>query len=398
MSDNEKGEIIEELEPSNDNEDFIEKRKKPKNKNINIINSKLIIFILLSIFIFPIIYFIFTFQGETTKKFEYEISSKSTGNKILNNLEFKLKHTIVNPKGESETKKFSIESIAQFPCGNIISVDWISIYIYDINYNLIQKINLHEIIDQRQYWKTQKRIYKISIKDDNNFLIYSNDGLLKLFSKEKDNFELKQELKDIEIVDAIFNSKGEIITCVRNNLIKIFKQDDKGVYKSIKSIQQADAFHLALFEQKNILFSSEIASMQFYDISKNYKLIKTLKERSIHEPEKLGNDKVIVYHNNSLKIISINEQNLIQTINIRFEAYSIKYYEEKRIILVGGIDKKNDKGVLYVLNSDNFDVIKTLDNIHGSCLKGIFILKNGLIATFGDDPEQEFPIKIWNLE
>ena len=398
MSGDEKAEIFEELEKGNDEEDLVEKRKKTKNKNLKLMNSKFITLLIINIFIIPIIYFIYIFFDKTSKKIQLEMSGKFIGKNNLNQKDLKLQHTIVNPKGESEVKKFSTEYVSQFPCGNIISVDWISIYIYDINYNLIQKLNLYEIVDQRKYWLTQKRIYKISIKDDNNFLIFSNDGMMKLFSKEKDIFELKQEFKDIEVVDAIFDSEGKILACVRNNMIKVLKQDEKGSYKSIKSIPQADAFHLTLFQKKNILFSSEIASMQFYDISQNYKLIKTLKERSIHEPENFGDDKVIVYHNNTLKIISINEHNLVKKIKIGFEAYSIKYYEEKGIILVGGIDKTCDKSVLYILNSDNFEIIKTISDIHGTCVKGIFILKNGLIATFGEDQIEDFPIKIWSLE
>ena len=348
-----------------------------------------IFFKIINIFVLPIIYFIYAFYDKTTKKIQYELSNKSNEKNKLKPIDLKLQHTIVNPKGESETKKFSTESIAQFPCGNIISADWISIYIYDINYHLIQKLNLYEIVDQRQYWKIQKRIYKIVIKDDNNFLMYSNDGMMRLYTKEKDIFELKQEFKDFEVVDAIFDSEGKILACVRNNLIKVLKQDEKGIYKSIKSLIEADAFHLTLFEEKNILFSTEIASMQFYDISQNYKLLETVKERSIHEPEKFGPDKVIVYHNNSLKIISINEHNVIKTIKIGFEAYSIKYYEEKGIILVGGIDKSCDKGVLYILNSDNFEIIKIISDIHGDCVKGIYILQNGLITTFGEDQKQD---------
>ena len=398
MLENKKAEFLEELEEGNANEDLVEKRKRPKSKNLKLMNSKIITLIIINIFILPIIYFIYAFYDKTTKKIQYEMNNQSIEKNKLKSIDLKLQHTIVNQKGESESKKFSIESIAQFPCGNIIAADWISIYIYDINYNIIQKLNLYEIVDQRQYWKTQKRIYKISIKDDNNFLIYSNDGMMKLYKKEKDIFELKQEFNDIEVVDAIFDSDGKILACVRNNLIKVLKQDEKGNYKSIKSLQQADAFHLAIFKEKNILFSTEIASMQFYDISQNYKLLETVKERSIHEPEKFGDDKVIVYHNNSLKIISINEHNLIKTIKIGFEAYSIKYYEEKGIILVGGIDKSCDKSVLYILNSDNFEIIKIISDIHGTCVKGIYILKNGLISTFGEDPKQDYPIKIWSLE
>ena len=173
------------------------------------------------------------------------------------------------------------------------------------------------------------------------------------------------------------------------------------MYKSIKSLVQADASYLTLFEDKNILISKEIMGMQFYDIKQNYKLIESLKERSIHELERIGDDKFILYHNNSLKILSINERKVIKTVKIGFEAYSIKYCKEKGIILVGGIKRKEkgeDVGELYIMNSDNFELIKSIENIHGNRIRGIFILKNGLIATYGDDRDTGYPIKIWSLE
>ena len=312
MSESDKDEVIEELEQSNAKEDLIEKKKKSKRKNINLLNKKLITLIIFNLFILPIIFLLYTIYNNGIRISSYEMSSKSKNLNNLNQLDLKLNHIIKNPNEKPDKRQYSIETIAQFPSGNIIFADWLSIYIYDLNYNIIQKIKVNEIIDQRQYWKTQKRFYKIVIKDDNNFLIYSNEGKLTLYSKTKDKFELKQEFKDIEVVDAIFDSKGRIIACVRNNLIKIFNLDDKGIYQSIKTIQQADAFHLALFEKKNILFSKEIASMQFYDTSKDYSLIKTIKERSINDPEKFGDDKVLVYHDNNLKIISLEEKVLLK--------------------------------------------------------------------------------------
>ena len=141
--------------------------------------------------------------------------------------------------------------------------------------------------------------------------------------------------------------------------------------------------------------------MQFYDVSNNYKKIGSLRERSVHELERYGNDKFIIYHNSSLKVISISERKLVKTIKIGFEAFSTKYIEEKGIILVGGIERNNkgsDKSILLILNSDNFEIIKKIYDIHGTCVRSINILKNGLIATYGDDKNDSYPIKIWTLE
>ena len=398
ITDNENNEIIEELEQSDTKEELIEKRRKSKKNTNKLLNNKIFIFILINLIFLPLLYILFLNYKNNNivvPKTKFEASSNPKSSNKLQDINLKLKFKLNN------TNDFQVESIAQFPSGKIISADWISIKIYDNDYNIKQKIDVYEVIDKRCYWKTQKRIYKIVIKDEDNFAIYANDGVLKLFTKIGDKFELKQEIDEVEIVHVIFQSNGRLIACCRRNLIKIFELNEKGVYKSIKSLSQADSFDAALFEDKNILVSKEIASMQFYDVSNNYKKIGSLRERSVHELERYGNDKFIIYHNSSLKIISISERKLVKTIKIGFEAFSTKYIEEKGIILVGGIERNNkgsDKGILLILNSDNFEILKKIYDIHGTCVRSINILKNGLIATYGDDKNDNYPIKIWTLE
>ena len=92
---------------------------------------------------------------------------------------------------------------------------------------------------------------------------------------------------------------------------------------------------------------------------------------------------------------------MVKNIKIGFEAYAIKYYKEKGLILVGGILKDNkgsDKSMIFIFKSDNFDLLQSIDNIQGTCIKGIYIFQNGLIATYGNDQDQGYPIKIWSLE
>ena len=54
--------------------------------------------------------------------------------------------------------------------------------------------------------------------------------------------------------------------------------------------------------------------------------------------------------------------------------------------------------MLSIYKSDNFELIKTFEDFHDSCVKGVNILKNGLISTFGTDPDKGYPIIIWSLE
>ena len=61
MLDNEKVEPLEELEEGGAQEDLIEKRKKPKNNNLKLMNPKILTLINLNIFIFPILPLIYDF-------------------------------------------------------------------------------------------------------------------------------------------------------------------------------------------------------------------------------------------------------------------------------------------------------------------------------------------------
>ena len=330
---------FEELDQMEENEEeLITRRKKKYSKNLN---KTILKFILINLTLAPIIYIIYLLYNNkiVSKNIKYEMSN--TPKQKLQELNLKLEHTINYINDESanneERKKFPTEYVAQFPCGDLISVDWISVVIYDNDYNIKQRIYVFDVVDKLHYFRMQKKIYKVAIKDDNTFAISSNEGLLKIYSKKDDKFELKQEINDILVYDIIFDSKGKLIACARGNKIKILEQNEQGKYVSKKSLEQADASYATVFEDKNILISKSIPGFQIYDINQNYKLIKEFKERSIHDLERLDEDRFILYHNNSLKIFSLNEQKIIKTIRIGFEAYSIKYYKEKGVIILGGI-------------------------------------------------------------
>lgn len=244
-------------------------------------------------------------------------------------------------------------------------------------------------------------MYKVVIKDENNFAIYANDGSLKIYNRQGKDFSLTQNIENEGVVEILYDSEGKIITGCRDNNIKIFEQNNEGIYKKTKTRNFADTFQIKVFEDKNILIAKDIDFIQFYDIKQNYKLIETMRQKSLHDFERYGDDNIIIYTNSTLKVISFKEYKEIKTINIDFQAYAIKLYQEKGIILVGGCKKYErglDRGRLSIYKSDNFELIKTFEDFHDSCVKGVNILKNGLIATFGEDPDNGYPIKIWSLE
>ena len=404
---NNSADIYEEMEQDNKNDELIEKKKSSKIKGLKSINNKLFIFIFMNITIFIFLYLLYIFfkKDININKNNHELENNLKNNNKLSEINLKNVNIINNTDYYSLRKdkivKFPIESISQFPSGNIITVDWITINIYDNNYNIIQKIPVFDPIQETYYRKDQKKIYKVAIKDENNFAICANDGSLKIYNREGKDFILKQNIENEAVIEILYDSEGKIITGCRDNNIKIFEQNNEGIYKKIKTRNFADTFHIQAFEDKNILIAKDIDFIQFYNIEQNYKLIETRRQKSLHDFERYGDDKIIIYTNNTLKVINFKEYKEIKTIKIDFQAYAIKLYNEKGIILVGGCKKYErgqDRGMLSIYKSDNFELIKSFEGFHDSCVKGINFLKNDLIATFGDDPDNGYPIKIWSLE
>ena len=404
---NNSSDIYEEMEQDNKNDDLIENKKSSKKKGLKIINNKLLIFIFMNITIFIFIYLLYIFfqKDININKNRHELENNAKNQNKLSEINLKnvniINNTDLYSLREDKIVKFPIESISQFPSGNIITVDWITINIYDTNYNLIQKIPVFDPIKETYQRKDQKKIYKATIKDENNFAICANDGSLKIYNRQGKDFALKQNIENEEVIEVLYDSEGKIITGCRDSTIKIFEQNNEGVYKKIKTREFADSFHIKIFDDKNTLIAKDIGFIQFYNIEQNYKLIETIKQKSIHDFERYGDDQIIIYTNSTLKVISFKEYKEIKTINIDYQAYAIKVYQEKGIILVGGCKKYErgfEKGILSVYKSDNFELIKTFEGFHDTCVKGVNILKNGLIATFGEDPDNGYPIKIWSLE
>ena len=402
-------EIIEELEESNTKEELIVKKKHQKKKASKLINKTLLSFIIINIFLIPIIYILFTIYNDNipSPKNNYEMSDKTEDKNKLSNLNFKIKHVIENTNNYTKfgikKTKFPIESVAQFPSGTILSADWVSIDIYDNNFNIKQKINVFDIIDERKIFKSQKKIYKIEIQDENNFAIYANDGTLQVYSKEGEDYVLKHNIENEEIIDVIFDSKGRMITCSRDDYsaMKVYEKNEKGEYKAIRTITYAYNFDVLLLEDKNLLIARDLKTIDFYDITQKYKHIHEIYEKSVHGLERLGDDKIITYRNNTLKIISIKEYKVIKTVNIGFQAYAIKYCKERDIIFAGGCysyGRGYEKSILSIYRGDNFELIKSIEDIHDTCVKGISLFKDGSFATYGDDYDNGYPIKIWTLE
>ena len=104
MSESDKDEVIEELEQSNAKEDLIEKKKKSKKKNINLLNKKLITLIIFNLFILPIIFLLYTIYNNGIGISSYEMTSKSKNINNLNQFDLKLNHIIKNPNEKPDKR------------------------------------------------------------------------------------------------------------------------------------------------------------------------------------------------------------------------------------------------------------------------------------------------------
>ena len=198
---------------------------------------------------------IFTNKNIISGNFE---SNKKEENIKTPEISIEYIHVINNTKEYSNKEKFPFTSISKFPSGNIITTDSISIFIYDNNFNIVQKISVFELEKGSIY-----RILSIDVKDDDNFVIGCNEQSIKIYKKEKEKgniFMLKQDIKkahDRSVTKVIYNSSGNIISCSYDKTIKIWELDNEGNFINKKIITNEDEVRsLLLLEDKNLLVSS----------------------------------------------------------------------------------------------------------------------------------------------
>ena len=97
-----------------------------------------------------------------------------------------------------------------------------------------------------------------------------------------------------------------------------------------------------------------------------------------------------------MKIISLTEIKVIKVIELEFGFTAIKFIKDKGLFLVGGFRTlvKGGSSTIKVFRNDNFEIIKTINDVHKDAIKGFHILQNGLIGSFSFD----YVINIWSLK
>ena len=321
------------------------------------------------------------------------ISLKNNNDELYNNMS-EINNTLISLKNDNEKNKEKIEEInslkvqiiktnltsnytfkknitklKQFKSGNIISIlKNNSILITDNNFNDIQ-------ILENSY---EEKINDIVIFDDNNFVSYSNYSI-KTYIKNNDTFEENVKIDTInQIIQVIFNSKGNLISLSKNTSYIIIWEYKNKKLENIKTLKINTTNLIYLLEDKNILISVSNTEIIFWDISSNYEKIKTLDISIITSYnniiERISEDRIIIADYFSGMVISISEKEIIEEIKTLNLINNYQLIENKGLMLT------TYDNYLIVYRMDNFDKIQTIEAYDNDEIKGLLYLNNGTIV------------------
>ena len=326
---------------------------------------------------------------------EREVKKKVSKQKIDNKLLKKSKIQSSKYNLENicpvESHKDWVTAISVFPSGNIISVSKDeSIIIYDINFNISQKINKAH----------NDGISYVDIKDENNFITCSYDGAIKLWNRNKNafiNYQTFSKAHNGPISKVIYCLNRYFISSSWDKTIKIWSENNNE-YQFIITLEHQNRICSILYlEDKNISISSGNDDTKFWNLNLNELNYRNINFITIIDDTccgwygglcRLDEDKIIIQgKSKSFKIISISKKIIIQEINIPFKCWGIYLIKNKGIILTGG----KSKDIKIYRNDDNYECIQTIQDAHDDEILGFVELKNGLIASFSYDNK----IKIW---
>ena len=295
----------------------------------------------------------------------------------------------LNPHNKDEI----IYSISQFPSGNIISVSADrTIKIYNNKFNIIQNItNAH-----------LNNIFDCSIKDENNFATCSNDIKIWINKKEKGilkddflyqiNHVINFKYENTLFKKILYCLNGNIISCSEDKIIRIWEENNKNEFNCIKTLTNDYAIaSILLLNDKNFLISSSFKETTFWNINSYEKIIlNNVNCKSSNALKRIDDNRIIVGgdENGIMKIISLDEINVVYEIFNEFKCLAICIIENKGIFLIGGVS--ND---IKIYRSDNYELINLIINTHEFSIYGITHLKDCSIISYGE----KNTVKVWSL-
>ena len=282
--------------------------------------------------------------------------------------------------------KDSVNTFGVVSSNEIISISSDkSIIVFDQLFHIFQKIEkAHERI-----------IFDISLKDKNNFATCSGDKSIKTWQKsENGKYKLNLSINNIhedDIYKIIYLKDNTIISGSKDNKIKILNLNNNEYHCNIIIDNQNDkVFSLLHLEEKNLLISSGLNFMNFYNLKNLSNPLITKIEAYCdgkNALQKIDDKRIVVGGRYYIQIISIEEKKIIKEIKNHFLVWAICVIKEKKIFLCGGTSPD-----ITLINSDNYEKINFI-NCHKVYIRGISLLKSGKIITGSTDNSS----KIWEL-
>ena len=260
-----------------------------------------------------------------------------------------------------EIKTFKIEignisKISKFPSGNIIIITSNqTINIFDKDLKFKQTLNNED----------NSPIIGITIKDDNNFLTWTNDKIITTWKKYLDLFKINEIIlnaHNFEIYEVIYSKNDNIISIDRNS-IKLWSKS-KSSLQCTTIIKSNYFYSLLLFEDKNMLICSGDNGIWFFDII-TFSLYFEIKEKQLISSSlfKLNNNTILFDTGNNFIIFSLLEKKVIKSFNHDYLYFNIvKLIPQKRIMICGRYNSYSDF-VFY--NIDNFQIVyRIIDDVY----------------------------------
>jgi len=225
---------------------------------------------------------------------------------------------------EKKPENTDIKDVSIFPSGNIIVITSYYIKIYDINFNVKQFI-----ADSTNY------IF-VSIKDENNFLVYSNNNILFYEAINNLNYSLSGNIQNLSnLISAFFFAKKYLL-CFSKNEIKIVEKKCLGDYEMINIIKESGIKSSLFLEKEKILISSGengtyLRKFKKLDLIKKYEIIKCEINNGI---ENIGNNRIVILTGWKIFVISITKREIIKLFDFNLRCDVVHAVKGANILLI----------------------------------------------------------------
>lgn len=264
---------------------------------------------------------------------------QSSMNIIINGYNnYKINYKIIKKIHETS----DIKDVSIFPSGKILVMTFNYIKIYDINFDVLQTIN--------NYQNNNDFIY---IKDENNFIVYSNNNLL-FYELFDGNYSLRGIITNLVDLNSVFFFANKYLLCFSNNKIIILKKIAFYNYEMITCIK--DNVKSALFFEKEKILISSGENGTVLRKFKKYNMIKIFEEIKCEENDgiaNIGNGRAVILSDKFIVVISIPKRQIIKKIYIFRKCGLVSAVRTKNIFFVSSIYE------IFIYRKDNLKFLET---------------------------------------